>query len=177
MIEWFTEDALQPIIGGGFLAICLFGLAVYSGEKFMYIAALSVAGIVASIGVIESVIVTDRELALEMIYSGARAAQANDDAAVIALVHPDKQPEIRRLTEELERTEFENIRILGVKNFENNSEQNPQTGQINFVIAGSGTHRGYTGPFHLEIELGLEKVGDQWKVVNFTYFNPRSGLR
>lgn len=175
MIQWFTEDALQPIIGGGFLAICLFALAVYSSEKMMYLAALVVAGIVAAIGVIESSIVTDRELALEMIYSGARAANENDDQKIIALVHPDKLQSIRRLTEELGRTEFENIRIVGVKGFENQADADPQTGSVNFVIVGSGTHRRYTGPFHLEVELKIQKLDGQWKVTDFTYRNPRSG--
>lgn len=175
MIEWFTEDALQPIIGGGFLAICLLGLAVYSGEKVMYIAALTVAALVTAIGVIESAIVTDRELALELIYSGARSANANDDPKIIALVHPDQQQSIDRLTTELSKTNFENLRILGVKSFENQPEANPQTASIDFVIAGSGSHRGYSGPFHLEVKLDLQKVGDQWKVTDFSYSNPRSG--
>lgn len=175
MIEWFTEDALQPIIGGGFLAICLLGLAIYSGEKVMYLAALAVAALVAAIGVIEASIVTDRELALELIYSGARAANANDDPKIIALVHPDKKQSIDRLTHELGRTTFENLRIVGVKNFENQADADPQTASINFVIVGSGTHQGYSGPFHLEVQLKLQKVGDQWKVTDFSYGDPRSG--
>lgn len=175
MIQWFTEDALQPIIGGGFLAICLLGLAVYSGEKIMYLAAIAVAGIVTLIGVIESSIVTDREQALAMIYSGARAANANDDEKIIALVHPDKTQSIARLTQELGRTQFENLRIVGVKGFEIQSDAQPQTGTINFVILGSGTHRGYSGPFHLEVKLSLEKLDGEWKVTDFSYSNPRSG--
>lgn len=175
MIQWFTEDALQPIIGGGFLAICLLGLAVYSGEKIMYLAAIAVAGIVTLIGVIESSIVTDREQALAMIYSGARAANSNDDEKIIALVHPDKTQSIARLTQELGRTQFENLRIVGVKGFEIQSDAQPQTGTINFVILGSGTHRGYSGPFHLEVKLSLEKLDGEWKVTDFSYANPRSG--
>ncbi len=175
MIEWFTEDALQPIIGGGFLAICLLGLAIHSGEKIMYMAALFVATLVVAIGVIESSIVTDRELALEMIYSGADAANANDDPKIIALVHPDHQQSIDRLTHELGRTTFEDLRIVGVKGFENQPDADPQTASINFVIVGSGTHQGYSGPFHIEVELKLEKVGDQWKVIDFSYSNPRTG--
>lgn len=177
MIEWFTEDALQPIIGGGFLAICLFGLAVYSGEKVMYFAALAVAALVAAIGVIEASIVTDRELAMDMIYSGARAANANDDPKIISLVHPAEKQSIDRLTKELGRTTFENLRIVGVKSFENQTDADPQTASINFVIVGSGTHQRYSGPFHLEVELKLQKVGDQWKVTHFDYSNPRSGTR
>lgn len=175
MIEWFTEDALQPIIGGGFLAICLFGLAVYSGEKVMYIAALAVVGIVAAIGVIESSIVTDRERAMEMIYSGARAANANDDPKIVALVHPGKQQLIDQLKRELSKTTFENLRIVGVKAFENQTDADPQTATINFVILGSGTHAGYSGPFHLEISLTLQKVAEDWKVIEYSYSNPRSG--
>lgn len=174
-MEWFTEDALQPIIGGGFLAICLLGLAIHSGEKVMYIAALVVTALVVAIGVIEASIVTDRELALELIYSGADAANANDDPKIIALVHPDQKQSIERLTHELGRTTFENLRIVGVKGFENQPDANPQTGVINFVIVGSGTHQGYSGPFHLEVELKLQKVGDQWKVIEFGYSDPRSG--
>ena len=75
MIEWFTEDALQPIIVGGFLAVCLLGLAVYSGEKLMYIGALVVASIVVAIGVTEALIVTDREEVMELIYSGSRGGK------------------------------------------------------------------------------------------------------
>ena len=175
MIEWFTEDALQPIIGGGFLAICLLGLAIYSGEKVMYIAALTIAALVVAIGVIESVIVTDRELALEMIYSGASAANANDDPKIIALVHPDKKQSIDRLTAELGKTTFEDLRIVGVKSFKNQPDADPHTASINFVILGSGRHRGYSGPFHLEVELQLQKVDDQWKVTDFSYSNPRGG--
>ncbi len=175
MIEWFTEDALQPIIGGGFLAICLLGLAIYSGEKVMYIAALVVASLVVAIGVIEASIVTDRELAMELIYSGADAANANDDPKIIALVHPDKKQSIDRLTHELERTNFENLRIVGVKGFKNQVDATPQTASVNFVIVGSGTHQGYSGPFHLEVELKLQKVDDQWKVTEFGYTNPRTG--
>jgi len=175
MIEWFTEDALLPIIGGGFLAICLLGLAVYSGEKIMYIAALVVATLVAAIGVIESSIVTDRELALELIYSGARAANANDDPKIIALVHPDSKESIDRLTKELGRTTFENLRIVGVKNFENQTDADPQTASISFVIIGSGKHQRYSGPFQRQIDLKLQKVEDQWKVIYFDHSNPRSG--
>jgi hypothetical protein len=175
MIEWFTEDALQPIIGGGFLAICLLGLAIYSGEKIMYIGALTVAALVVAIGVIEASIVTDREAAMAMIYSGARAANANDDPKIIALVHPDQTQAIERLTSQLAKTSFENLRIVGVKSFQNQADAEPQTASINFVILGSGTHRRYSGPFHLEVELKLQKVGDQWKVTDFSYSNPRSG--
>ncbi len=175
MIHWFTEDALQPIIGGGFLALCLFGLAVYSGEKIMYLAALAVVAIVAVIGVIESSIVTDRELALEMIYSGARAANANDDPKIVALMHPDQRALIDRLRAELDRTTFENLRVVGVKSFENQPDATPQTASINFVILGSGAHRGISGPFHLEVSLKLQKVADQWKVIRYNYANPRSG--
>ena len=175
MIEWFTEDALQPIIGGGFFTICLLGLAIYSGEKIMYIAALLVAALVVAIGVIEASIVTDRELALNMIYSGARAANANDDPKIIALVHPDNKRAIDRLTNELDKTTFEDLRIVGVKSFMNEADATPQTGSINFVILGAGTHRGYSGPFHLEVELKLQKDKDQWKVIDFSYSNPRSG--
>lgn len=175
MIEWFTEDALTPIIGGGFLAISLLGLAVYSGEKVMYLAALTVAALVAAIGVIEASIVTDRELALDLIYAGASAANANDDPKIIALVHPDQKQSIDRLTDELGKTNFENLHIVGVKNFENQADADPQTASISFVIVGSGTHRRYSGPFHLEVQLKLQKVDDQWKVTDFNYSNPRSG--
>ena len=175
MIEWFTEDALQPIIGGGFLAICLFGLAVYSGEKLMYLAALAVVAIVAAIGIIESSIVTDRERAMDMIYSGVRSANANEDAEIVALVHADEEQLINRLAKELSNTTFENIRVVGVKAFENQVDAKPQTASIKFVILGSGTHKGYSGPFHLEVKLELQKVGDDWKVVGYGYTNPRSG--
>ena len=175
MIEWFTEDALQPIIGGGFLAICLFGLAVYSGEKLMYIAALAVVAIVTAIGVIESSIVTDRERAMDLIYSGARAANANDDPKIVALLHSDQKTLIDQLADELSKTTFENLRVVGVKAFENQADVQPQTASINFVILGSGTHRGYSGPFHMEVELKLQKVADDWKVVGYSYSNPRSG--
>jgi len=141
----------------------------------MYIAALTVAALTVAIGVIESSIVTDRELAMEMIYSGARAANANDDPKIIALVHPDQQQSINRLTRELSRTTFENLRIVGVKSFENQAEVSPQTASINFVIIGSATHQGYSGPFHLEVQLKLQKVGKQWKVIEFDYSNPRTG--
>ena len=175
MIEWFTEDALLPIIGGGFFAICLFGLAVYSGEKLMYMAALLVVTLVAAIGIIESSIVTDRERAMDLIYSGAHAANANEDSKIVALVHANEEQLIARLTKELSDTTFENIRIVGVKAFENHADAQPQTASINFVILGSGTHKGYSGPFHLEVELKLQKVADDWKVVGYSYSNPRSG--
>ena len=175
MIEWFTEDALQPIIGGGFLAICLFGLAVYSGEKLMYIAALSVVAIVAAIGIIESSIVTDRERAMDLIYSGASAATANDEAKLVSLMHSDETALIERLKNELSKTKFENLRVVGVKSFENQVDAQPQTASIKFVILGSGTHKGYSGPFNLEIQLDLQKVADDWKVVGYGYTNPRSG--
>ena len=177
MIEWFTEDALQPIIVGGFLAVCLLGLAVYSGEKLMYIGALVVASIVVAIGVTEALIVTDREEVMELIYSGSRAANANDDPKIVALVHSDKTQEMNRLEGLLAKTTFENLRIVGVKNVEINSDAVPQTGSINFVIMGSGTHKGYSGPFHLEVELDLQRQNDQWKVTGYRYSNPRSGTK
>ena len=176
MIEWFTEDALLPTIMGGFLTLCLFGLFVYSSEKKMLMAALLVGLITASIATIERYIVTDKELAYALVYDGARAGRSNDTEAMLSFIKKDQTEKTARARNLLADTQFENIRVVGFKGFENNVDDDPQTGSVRFVVFGSGRHRSMSGPFNFEIELDLEKVDGQWKVTDFKYSDPRANL-
>jgi hypothetical protein len=177
MIEWFTEDALLPTIMGGFLAICMFGLYFYSSEKIMLMFALAVTAFTVGIATIERMVVTDKEKAHAMVYEAARAGCRNDDAYLIGLIKPDKVEKIAEAKRILDDITFENVRVVGVKNFESNDGSDPKTATINFVVFGSGRYRSNAGPFQREVELDLEMVDDQWKVTGFSQSNPRAGAR
>ncbi len=177
MIEWFTEDALLPTIMGGFLAICLFGLYFYSSEKVMLMIALVVTAGTVGIATIERMVVTDKEKAHAMLYDAARAGTRNDDAYLVGLIKSDKVDAINRAKQELEDITFENVRVVGVKEFAQIEGSDPKTATISFVVFGSGRRRSIAGPFQREVSLDLEMVNDQWKVTGFSHSDPRAGTR
>lgn len=177
MVEWFTEDALLPLIMGGFLTIALFGLFVHSSEKVMLIAALAVAALTASIYTIEQMVVTDKEKAHALVFDGVQAGMRNDHEFILSLFKQDQKNMINAAQSLLADTHFDNIRVVGFKEFENQYEDDPQTGRVSFVVFGSGRHRGMTGPFNMQIDLDLEMVGDQWKVTGYKYSDPRGNYR
>ena len=176
MIEWFTEDALLPTVMGGFLAICMFGLYFYSSEKIMLWVALLVTVFTVGIATIERMVVTDKEKAHAMLYDAARAGSRNDDAYLIGLIKSDKTETIGRAQGLLDDITFENVRVVGIKSFEPAEGDAPQTASISFVVFGSGRYRSNAGPFQREVELELEMVNDQWKVIGFSHSDPRSGV-
>ena len=176
MIEWFTEDALLPTIMGGFLAICMFGLYFYSGEKVMLLVALVVTIFTVGIATIERMVVTDKEKAHTLLYDAARAGTRNDDAYLIGLIKSDKTDIIGRAKGLLEAITFENVRVVGVKGFESAQGDAPKTASISFVVFGSGRYHSNAGPFQREVKLDLEMVNDQWKVTAFDHSDPRSGV-
>ena len=176
MIEWFTEDALLPTVMGGFLAICMFGLYFYSSEKIMLWIALLVTVFTVGIATIERMVVTDKEKAHTMLYDAARAGSRNDDAYLISLIKSDKAEIIGRAQGLLDDITFENVRVVGVKGFEQAEGDAPKTASINFVVFGSGRYRSTSGPFQREVKLELEMVSDQWKVIGFSQSNPRAGF-
>jgi len=177
MIEWFTEDALLPTIMGGFLAICMFGLYFYSGEKIMLMIALVVTVLTVGIATIERMVVTDKEKAYALLYDGARAGTRNDDAYLISLIKSDQTESINKAKKLLEAITFDNVRVLGVKGFEASEGDDPQTASISFVAFGSGRYRSNAGPFQRQVTLELEKVNDQWKVTGFDHSDPRAGTK
>lgn len=175
MIEWFTEDALLPTIMGGFLAICMFGLYFYSGEKIMLWIALLVTVLTVGVATIERMVVTDKEKAYAMIYDGARAGTRNDDAYLLTFIKPDKTEIIRKAEEVLKKVEFDNVRVVGVKSYTAGGTADPKTSTINFVTFGSGRYGSNSGPFKVEVSLDLEMVNDQWKITDFSTSNPHAG--
>ncbi len=175
MIEWFTEDALLPTVMGGFLAICMFGLYFYSSEKVMLMIALIVTVCTVGIATIERMVVTDKEKAYTMLYDAARAGTRNDDAYLISLIKPDKVDEINTAKRELEDITFENVRVVGVKEFTQAEGSDPKTATISFVVFGSGRRRSIAGPFQREVRLNLEMVNEQWKVTGVSHSDPRAG--
>jgi len=175
MIEWFTEDALLPTILGGFLAICMFGMYFYSGEKIMLWIAVVVTALTVGVAVIERMVITEKEKAYALIYDGARAGNLNDDPYLISLIKPDKVEEINRAKRMLENIDFENVRVVGVKSFEPSKSDDPRTAKISFVAFGSGRYKSNSGPFNVQVNLELEMVDEQWKVIGFSTSNPRGG--
>ena len=177
MIEWFTEDALLPTVMGGFLAICMFGLYFYSSEKIMLWIALLVTVFTVGIATIERMVVTDKEKAYSLLYDAARAGTRNDDAYLLSLIKPDKAEIVRRAEGELKIIEFENVRVVGVKNYDAAESGDPKTATISFVAFGSGRRASMAGPFKVEVTLQLEMVNDQWKVTDFSNSDPSSGYK
>jgi hypothetical protein len=175
MIEWFTEDALLPTILGGFLAICMFGLYFYSSEKIMLWIALLVTIGTVGIATIERMVVTDKEKAYTMLYDAARAGTRNDDTYLLSLIKSDKVEEIARARTMLEDVTFENVRVAGIKAYESSDLDSAKTASISIVTFGSGRYRNNSGPFNVQVDLELEMVNDQWKVVDFETSNPRAG--
>lgn len=175
MTEWFTEDALLPTIMGGFLAICMFGLYIYSSEKVMLWIALLVTVLTVGIATIERMLVTDKEKAIAMIYDGARAGTRNDDPYLLTFIKSDKTDIIRKAETVLKKVEFENVRVVGVKSYAASEAAEPKTSTINFVTFGSGRYGSNSGPFNVEVSLDLEMVNGQWKITDFTTSNPRAG--
>jgi hypothetical protein len=161
---------------GGFLAICMFGLYFYSGEKVMLMVALIVAVITAGVATIERMIVTDKEKAYALLYDAARAGTRNDDAYLISLIKSDKAEIIGKAKRLLDDVTFENVRVVGVKTFEAAEGDIPKTATINFVTFGSGRYRNNAGPFQREVKLDLQMVNEQWKVIGFSHANPRGGV-
>lgn len=176
MIQWFTEEALVPTLLGGFLAFGFFFLFFYSGEKVMLLIALIVSAVTASIAIIERNIVTDREKAVTMIYDAGRAATRNDFEFLFGLIRSDLTDQEQRARQILRNVEFENVRIVGIKEYEPVEGATPARAVIRFVVFGSGRKGANAGPFNREVKLTLEMVNDQWKIVDFDQYDPRSSL-
>ena len=177
MVEWFTEDALLPTIMGGFLAICMFGLYFYSTEKIILWIALLVTVGTVGLATIERMVVTDKEKAYSMLYDAARAGTRNDDAYLLSYIRSDKTDIIRQAEAELDKIEFKNVRVAGVKSYEAADSDDLKTAKICFVAFGSGRRGSMSGPFKVEVTLELEMVNDQWKVTGFTHSGPGSGYK
>ena len=78
MTTWFTEDATFPMVTGAILALVLLGLAVASRDRWVFYGALAVAGLTASVALIEQLVVTEQEEVREVVYQLAFTVQQND---------------------------------------------------------------------------------------------------
>ena len=179
MLEWFTEDSTVPVIAGFVMVVCLLGLALYSREKVMFYAAISVALLAALISIIETSIVTDREEVSAVLYEIQSTVAANEFEKTISYLDDEQVDTIARARRTLDGVVCEQCRILGIESIEVDNDARPRTATADFVVFAKVRRREMIyPPGTIRVELQLEDTGDgRWKIVDYKLIDPRSGTR
>lgn len=177
MLDWFTENSLPPLIGGSFLAIAFFLLAFLYYNKTMFKIGLLIALITATIVMIETFIVTDKEKIVQIVYDLAKAVEKNQVDQVLKHVAPSRQDARQRIQQEMPEYIFDSCRVLGIKSFE--LKNNQRQAEIVFVVYASGAHQQFgKGNAHRRITLMFEKqADDSWKLIDYSHEAPTTGYR
>ena len=177
-MTWLTEDPLIPLLTGAFLTVAFLAFAMASRERSMWLlSAVCLIGTI-SIGVIETVIVTEREEATEMVYQLAFRVQQNDVDGVVRACHPDFPENANRVKAEMPRYDFSTCRMTGVTEFEKLS-QDPGRCKIvfnvAFRVAVGGAPEKLAG--QRRVRLTLQRDGrNDWKITDYEHWNPRQGI-
>ena len=168
-----------PLVTGTFLVLAFLGLAVSAREKTMLYAAMTIAALTAGIVITEKLIVTDREAVTEIVYSLAKAVEANDMEAVLRRVSDQREDAKQEIRNEMPRYSFESIRVLGIADFSLEDEVDPKQAVIDFVVLAHGRLVAHGQGQHVQrrVRLYFQKESDgQWKMIDYDHSDPRSGV-
>jgi hypothetical protein len=174
-MTWLSEDpTVLLIIGAAIEAILIAGL-VKTGRGNLIWAMLGVLAAVGGLLLVERWWVTDRELVQDRLHATVVSLEANDVDGVLAQISPssDMRGIIKAI---LPLVEFDDVDLNNVQ-IEINEFTSPPTATARFLALVKAKYRGQQSlyertPFQIEVEL--EKVGDEWLYSRYIT-GPRSG--
>lgn len=174
MISWFTENSLVPLVAGVLLSIAFCGLAFSFRDRIMLYIAIAIAALTSITVLTESLIVTDREAIIDIVYELADCVRANDMHGVIGYVSEKQEHTIRRIRSEMPKVHFDSCRVLGVANFTTSESDHPKTSVIDFSVWAEGRRgRDGRGTVRRRVQLTFEQDADgNWWVINYSHSDP-----
>jgi hypothetical protein len=179
MWTWFTEDSLLPLVTGTFLCLAFLALAITHYNRAMLLIALAIGVATATIVVVETWVVTDREAIQSLVRSLAKALESKDMEQIVAAIS-DKRKTIReRACQEMDNYSVNSCRIVDFTDFKLDDSSTPRTAEISFVVIAQGNDRHLNrGTVHERVTLFIESndSGD-WKIIDYSHEYARAGGR
>lgn len=174
----FKILAEQPILMSVVLGILAFGF-LYSwtraSQKWMLQAGVAMLLLIPFAWLAASMIETEEERIRVMIESFAARVEANDIEGALSSIHPDHPDARRRAASELPNYEFTRARVGGYQTIRVLDDKSPPQAVVDLIAAVTVSVRsaGFEDQrVSRRLLLLLEKVGDQWKVVDYAHRAP-----
>ena len=169
-MAWLFEDP-KLVLTAGVLVELLLGVALFqTGRGVLGLVMLGVAVLVASLLLVERVVVTDREQVGDSLHRAAAAVEAGDIAAALCLVAPDAplavKTEVRRLTERFDVTK---VKLNGLRIVVDKRANPPVARATLRVIVSARDRRGHS-PYNNFIgtfAVDLRRDNDRWVVFDY----------
>jgi len=146
-------------------------------------AALAVAAVTASVSIIETSIVTDREEVAAVLYDIESTVSANAFEQTIAYLSEQQPATIARARQTLDGVVCEQCTIIGIESIEVDSDARPRSATADFVVYAKVRRKNMIfPPGTIRVELQLEDTGNgndesRWQIVDYQLTDPRTGRR
>ncbi|MEL7499699.1 MAG: hypothetical protein AAFN77_19000 [Planctomycetota bacterium] len=175
-MEWLTEDAFVPMVTGIAMFIVFVAMAVYSGERRVFLVAGGIALVTIAIVLCEAAIVTDKEEITEEVYQLAFHVQRNDLNSVLEKVDPNDESVSDKIKQEMPRYDFDTCRLMGITDFVKTGEY---TAEVEFTVGVqvrvNQMPETLSGQRRVRLFYKRNPFG-KWKVVDYYHSDPRSSI-
>ncbi len=168
-MNWLFEDR-WTIVGLGALGELLLGVALLRTRRGALAAAMVLVFVLTGLGVlIDWLVVTDREAALNTLREAAEAVRSGDEERVLQFVAPEADEVRDGVRRYLGMADFTSIAINAPET--EVREGTPQTARIRFTARVKVRPKGgidvVRDEFPVYLEVRFRKEGDRWLVTSY----------
>lgn len=164
------------IVGGGVAIVCLW-IAIQTGYKWLYWAALAAAAVAAVLVTVSVQTVTPREEVIAYINDAADDLEANRLDELRARIHPAAESHVHSLQAWTDRIHFTLANIRSIHEVEVTGEGDEQRALAKFNVFVECESGGTDYRIPRYVELTMYKVDGRWLVYNVRHEDPTYAMR
>ena len=173
------ESPMLVLVIGLTTAALLGGLWLQTGKRILLVSLVAMLALTAAGIMLERSIETDREQIDRTLHQIARDIERNDRRAVLAHMHSQAVDKRQAAAAEIERYEFEQVKIKSNLQIEVDASTEPKTAiaKFNVVVIASGALLGKRRRVPRYVTLEFEQEDGDWRVRNYSHESAAVGFK
>jgi hypothetical protein len=168
-MSWFTDNPMPVFVICGITLLVLLGLLLKTGRGVILLAMAGVMLCIVTAIVIDSLVVTDRELVEQTLYDAATAAETNNLDLMAKFISPSVPHLNGQIRSWISQAVLESVNLNSI-DIEVNESKKPPTAVANFWFVARGhLKRGDTvyNNFPGRLTVNFQKEGTRWLVTDY----------
>lgn len=168
----FEQPWIVGVIGAVLTAVSVFGW-IQTGNKIGLQSGIGIAIVTIVLLLLNLTVETDREFLRRWVLDAAAELQNNEHEKIAKRIHPSPSDRVLSQVRMLPSVKLDVVRVSKIHSIEVETKRSPPQAFIRMNVFVQGESHNSSGKAPIWVGLTLEKVQDEWLVVDYEQKDPQ----